>query len=97
MLSDPDRELSCSVSKLVLTLEKNSNPEMAVEAEEVVVAVEVPETKLLETQTKATEEAAAKLSPTTIMTSLLCERFSRTSDITSSKVFGVYPRHHTMK
>jgi len=96
MLSDPDRDLNCSVSKLVLTLEKNSNPEMAVEAEEVVVAVEVPETKLLETTTKAAEEAA-KLSPMTKMTSLLCERFSRTSDITSSKVFGVYPRHHTMK
>lgn len=95
MLSDPDRELNCSVSKLVLTLEKNSNPEVPVEAEELVVAVQVPEIKLQEPTTKA--EEAAKLSPMTKMTSLLCERFSRTSDITSSKVFGVYPRHHTMK
>lgn len=96
MLSDPDRELNCSVSKLVLTLEKNSNPEVAVEAEEVVVAVEVPEMQLLEKQTQAREEVA-KLLLITKTISLLCERFSRTSDITSSKVFGVYPRHHTMK
>jgi len=87
MLSDPDREVNFSDSKLVQMLEMNSRQEVAVVAEEVAVDVKAPaKAHAQEIKVVVKEEGEERLLPTTMKISPLCEQVSRPRDTTSSKV-----------